>query len=255
MGKPNHASCGTKCHFGRGWPIRSTSAKELKNARIPHPPHSVGRIQDPTRRTSKKFGLLVATQVRVRVISLFLALGRKQTDSSLPADGLTHGSLPILIDVGGGNAKDSKKHALSNIPLRWMIREVRDARCEDIFDPAALKQWHIPPVETIQRPFKMREVSNSTVVEDTLPGKVTIEEVGFLDAPKGKEDSDTLQAGFGNRVEDAQTFSIDVSQDAHDAVKKIRDELKKNPFWWILEVVPSYYRSQNQHHEWVGRVR
>jgi hypothetical protein len=144
---------------------------------------------------------------------------------------------------------------LSNIPLRWMIREVLKAGCYDIFDLAALKQWQILPVETMQRPYKMREVSTSTFVGDTLPGKVTIEEVEFLDGPKEKQGSNALQTGFGNRVEDAQIISMEESQNAHDAVKRVHDQLKKNVLWWILEIIPTYYRSQNEHGGWVGTVR
>ncbi|KAI9508334.1 hypothetical protein F5148DRAFT_923284 [Russula earlei] len=60
-------------------------------------------------------------------------------------------------DVGGGNAKDSDKYALSNLSLRWMVREIVGARefipkFEVLFDPTALPQWNIPQREI--RPSK-----------------------------------------------------------------------------------------------------
>ncbi|KAI0248622.1 hypothetical protein BJV78DRAFT_1131065 [Lactifluus subvellereus] len=75
-------------------------------------------------------------------------------------------------DVGGGNAKDSERHALSNIPLRWMLREILNSGCRIHFDPTELKH--------------------------------------------------------------------------------LRDELKKKVYWWILEVFPTYYKSQNEEGQWIG---
>jgi Uncharacterized alpha/beta hydrolase domain (DUF2235) len=156
----------------------------------------------------------------------------------------------LLSDVGGGNVKDSKRHALSNIPLRWMIREIFEAGC-DIFDPAALKQSHIP-LETVKRPSTMREASNSTCVGDALPEKAILEEVEYLYAP-GRES--VTCASCGKSAEGAPSLSADESLDAKDAVKKIRDTLKKNVLWWILEIIPTYYKSQNEDGQWVGKLR
>jgi hypothetical protein len=85
----------------------------------------------------------------------------------MPADGSQRHS--ALVDVGGGNVKDSKQHVPSNIPLRWMIPEILNTG-PDVFDPAALEQLHIP-LETIERLSTVREVPNTTCVGDTLLGK------------------------------------------------------------------------------------
>ena len=56
--------------------------------------------------------------------------------------------LLIPTDVGVGIAKDTKPNTLSNVSLRWMVREVMKADCGVLFDLAALGQWNIPLPET-----------------------------------------------------------------------------------------------------------
>lgn len=35
----------------------------------------------------------------------------------------------LRLDVGGGEDKDERVHSLSNISLRWMIREIARSQC------------------------------------------------------------------------------------------------------------------------------
>lgn len=46
-------------------------------------------------------------------------------------------------DVGGGAVKDDEPKILSQIPLRWMIREVTAAQCGIIFDQRALRRLDV----------------------------------------------------------------------------------------------------------------
>ena len=39
--------------------------------------------------------------------------------------------------------------------------------------------------------------------------------------------------------------------DKQDAVQKITDQLKKQPLWWILEILPMKYMYQNKHGKWI----
>ncbi|CAE6482239.1 unnamed protein product [Rhizoctonia solani] len=48
-------------------------------------------------------------------------------------------------DVGGGAMKDTEEYQLSNISLRWMIRQIISSRCGIEFDTKALKAMHISP--------------------------------------------------------------------------------------------------------------
>jgi len=117
-------------------------------------------------------------------------------------------------DVGGGNAPDTARNALSNIPLRWMIEQIVRAKSPILFDTDAFARWNIP---------------------------TNIGETGYASAAQkqgASADGDGPEA-------DADP------QDAQDAVQPITDELWKNPFWWILEIFPTSYTFQNARDKWV----
>jgi hypothetical protein len=162
-----------------------------------------------------------------------------------------------LTDIGGGNTKDSKRHALSHIPLRWMVREVQKARCDDIFDPAALDHFHIPlEPEAIERASEMfREGSSATYVENVPPPAKAMFEVGENRCAPETETEKVRHVSYDKRVENAAGLTVQEPLDAKDALKKIGDQLKKNRFWWILEIFPTYYKSQDENGEWVGKLR
>ena len=146
-------------------------------------------------------------------------LGRKQTHSSLL---MAHDG-SALIDIGGGNGKDSRRHALSNIPLHWMVREILNSGCRIHFDPTALKLWDIP-FEMIEQRSMVREASSATYFEDTPWENTMLDEDEYCDAP-GKE-----KAGFatyGKSVTGGLSLAAEESLDSGDAVMKLRDELKK----------------------------
>ena len=61
-------------------------------------------------------------------------------------------------DVGGGNVKDIDSRtdpALSNISLRWMVRQVVaiQPECPVYFDENALEQWNIPREDIQAQPI------------------------------------------------------------------------------------------------------
>ncbi|KAN0127605.1 Uncharacterized alpha/beta hydrolase domain (DUF2235) domain containing protein [Lactarius tabidus] len=142
-------------------------------------------------------------------------------------------------DVGGGNVKDTEQHALSNISLRWMVREILKTKCHILFDETALKEWSIPVEKIKQAPDSghLREISDSTTLHTP---QVTLTPLKPPDMPDlGKESAGT-----------ATPESLDA--DALDAVQDIGDQLKKNAFWWIIEIIPTNYMWQNEQDEWVG---
>jgi len=49
----------------------------------------------------------------------------------------------VHADVGGGSTSNSTSRSLSNITLRWMVREVITAQCGIIFDQRALSQYMV----------------------------------------------------------------------------------------------------------------
>jgi hypothetical protein len=138
--------------------------------------------------------------------------------------------------------KDTEQHALSNISLRWMVREILKTKCHILFDETALKEWSIPVEKIKQAPDSghLREISDSTTLHTP---QVTLTPLKPPDMPDlGKESAGT-----------ATPESLDA--DALDAVQDIGDQLKKNAFWWIIEIIPTNYMWQNEQDEWVGGWR
>ncbi|KAG5735872.1 hypothetical protein E4T56_gene3851 [Termitomyces sp. T112] len=118
-------------------------------------------------------------------------------------------------DVGGGTVPDKETHSLANISLRWMVREIQQARCGIIFDEKALQRLEIPRV--------VFEVDSVTKVE--VP---TVRE-------QEAEREDNLNA--------------------IDALQPMYDQLKVgNKLWWLLELMPLTYMWQDQDKEWHSKL-
>ena len=146
-------------------------------------------------------------------------------------------------DVGGGSEKDSKEFALSNISLRWMVREIVKADCGFQFDSTAIDQWNIPLEEI--RPSIAHELSEATLY-------VRPTSQNYIGYGEELHHSASEKASGGNA---ANTVSVEESLDTKDAVKKEADQLKKKLLWWILEILPTHHAWQDEHGRWVGRWR
>ncbi|CAE6520168.1 unnamed protein product [Rhizoctonia solani] len=107
-------------------------------------------------------------------------------------------------DVGGGSVKDTDEHQLSNISLRWMIRQIISSQCGIKFDAAALKAMHISPA-TVS--FGMKPPNS------------------HYSSPSDVKLVDTAQ-----------------KQEMGDALAKPHDNLRKLA-WWPLEFVPLFHTS------------
>ncbi|KAH9028348.1 hypothetical protein EDB85DRAFT_1970652 [Lactarius pseudohatsudake] len=165
------------------------------------------------------------------------------------SDGTVTGVLEVWFagahsDVGGGVAKDSKPHALSNISLRWMVREILKTRCHILFDKAALEQWGIP-IAMIKQAERAR-TPDSGQQTPAMPATPDIYAV-----PLGPGAGTDVSIPGGDDL--TPPPSAEESLDALDAAEKISDQLKKSVFWWVLEIFPTYSVWQNEKDEWVGR--
>ena len=117
-------------------------------------------------------------------------------------------------DIGGGNTEDiddstdRANPALSNISLRWMVRQVAAvrAKCPIHFDEATLKLWNIP----------REDIQVQPIVTEGLPV--------------------------------AHYFSDD------DARADRKDELKRSRFWYVVEILPTYYEWQDERGQWFKQV-
>ncbi|KAI0301178.1 hypothetical protein B0F90DRAFT_1817192 [Multifurca ochricompacta] len=139
-------------------------------------------------------------------------------------------------DVGGGLAKDTEEHALSNISLRWMIREIVKARCHIQFDEAVLEEWRVP---------------TTTILGEDLTRKMTRDDHATLTEGE-MSTSSTLGK---NAPAPSPSMFTEQSLDAFDAVQKMGNALRDTPFWWIVELIPTYHEWQNERDEWIGKWR
>ncbi|KAI9465065.1 hypothetical protein BJY52DRAFT_762429 [Lactarius psammicola] len=168
-------------------------------------------------------------------------------------------------DVGGGLAKDTEQHALSNISLRWMVREILKTQCHILFDEQALEQWGIP-VAMIKH--AVRETSESTLYTEpsrssqkkpATPVTPVMPEVpdNYATALRTARVSTATDVNIPNGDDSKHAVatpppSVEESLDTLDAVAKIGDKLKTSVFWWVLEIFPAYEVWQNEQDEWVG---
>jgi len=53
-------------------------------------------------------------------------------------------TVTMKLDIGGGLTTMDTPHALSNISLRWMVRQIVQSKCGIQLDEEALKRLHIP---------------------------------------------------------------------------------------------------------------
>ncbi|KAI9443509.1 hypothetical protein H4582DRAFT_2197723 [Lactarius indigo] len=145
-------------------------------------------------------------------------------------------------DVGGGVAKDTKPHALSNISLRWMVREILKTRSHILFDKAALKQWGIPSA-MIKQAAQARALDCDQQTPD----------ISAISLGTGAPGTDVSIPEGGDLSRAATPLpSAEESLDTLDAAEKISDQLKKSVLWWVLEILPTYCVWQNEKDEWVG---
>jgi hypothetical protein len=140
-----------------------------------------------------------------------------------------------VIDVGGGHVKDTEQHALSNISLRWMVREILKTGSHILFDETALNEWSTSMEMIKQAPDSGHWRESTLHTPQVTPTPLKTPDMPGLG--KGSEGTATPDA------------------DALDAVQGIGDQLKKNAFWWIIEIIPTNYMWQNERDEWVGGWR
>lgn len=118
-------------------------------------------------------------------------------------------------DIGGGSHHNRLRNSLSYIPLRWMIREVEEAKCGILFDAERKEDY-------------MRETLSTS------------------DSPPAHEAGSALVAN-GHSVQ-----SRTVPQYAADVFALLYDQLVINWwFWWLLEVLPLLTTIQTMDGDWV----
>lgn len=139
--------------------------------------------------------------------------------------------------------------SLSDITLRWMVREVVQAQCGIAFDEAALVRANIP--ESIFRgvgfPLPPQTIISHTPRHHKL---VAPEEEGTSSSSAERSDSADPPLKIQPPLAPSDQ-SGDNSLDASaDAVQPTHDAFKSSPAWWLLEIVPISYPWQQASGQW-----
>ncbi|CAE6409883.1 putative protein YEL023C [Rhizoctonia solani AG-1 IB] len=114
-------------------------------------------------------------------------------------------------DVGGGEEHNDAAHSLSNVSLRWMVRQIVLSQCGIQFNNDALREMKIPfPT--------LRFDKNNPLTLYSSPGDATA-------------------------IEEAQ------KQERMDALAPLHNALR-NPFWWPLEFFPLVHSYQDEEGNW-----
>lgn len=121
------------------------------------------------------------------------------------------------------------KLSLSDVTLRWMVREVVLAQCAVEFDKAALVRANIP--ESIFKPPM------------TVPAEPDAKGNPDSDLPPGSNPGSSSGSGSGSDP-------LDVEQ---DALQPIHDALTETPLWWLLEIIPASCTFQDASGNWVKK--
>ena len=143
--------------------------------------------------------------------------------------------------MGGSATSDDTKLSLSDITLRWMVREVVLAQCGVKFDRAAVVRAGIPD--------SIFTGSGVPVPPDMLipaPPRLLVSK----DTPGPSTPTTRHGASSGNDSQQGNDSDDDPLDVGQDALQPIHDELELNKWWWLLEIIPLSYQVKESDGKW-----
>ncbi|KAJ4479368.1 hypothetical protein J3R30DRAFT_3883877, partial [Lentinula aciculospora] len=167
-------------------------------------------------------------------------------------------------DVGGGSVKNSTRHSLARISLRWMIRECFKANTGIMFNSQRLKSVGLDP--STLYPFvtpRLQPLSGEHRTIEPLPRK-KLKSWGQIWAgirkitpgrDSGLTSHSTTPAADSSKDSGENEKPLILSEeeeDLRDILSPKYDQLKMSPLWWILEVIPMQFRYQRKCDDWVS---
>ncbi|EEB88982.1 hypothetical protein MPER_12979 [Moniliophthora perniciosa FA553] len=163
-------------------------------------------------------------------------------------------------DIGGGSVDNEATTSLARISLRWMVRECYKAGTGILFHSERLRAIGLDHVLLDDLRQQAETARNSTFSDKVPNHQVSTDTDDYHDGEKvGKQvqvpeettktrllkpgTSDTLQrkAKRSQKDKGVQATRASVSEDEleiQDALSPIYDQLSRNPFWWLLEIIP-----------------
>ena len=146
-------------------------------------------------------------------------------------------------DVSAGMVEDTVRYSLGNVSLRWMVKQVILSKCGVRFDAAALRRAGID-ISTV-----VLAGPTQPTVEQLWRRESDVEGV-TVSSPSGEggSEEDMIRRGRGEDVESQTLFQ------EQDALADIHDQLKAQPLWWILELMPMKFTWQETDGTWKSRL-
>ena len=147
--------------------------------------------------------------------------------------GFMYSALSGPSDVGGGAVKNGTRHALSRIPLRWMIRECFLTQTGIMFKADALREVGLDPSRLYPHVLPRPE---ALLLEQANPDRV-----GYKNGAVS-----VVQPGV---------ILSEEEEDLADALSPINDQLSLSPVWWVLELVPMRQKCLRKNGTWGTQMR
>lgn len=168
-------------------------------------------------------------------------------------------------DVGGGAVKNEVRHKLSQIPLRWMIRQCFDCDTGIIFKAPRLAEEGLD-VHTLWPQYsQLPKPSGAPPHKDLLERKANgglgaiIRRASVLEPVKHDEPMGMHHVKLYEDHEKRKLSSDWIPEqveDYFDSMEKINDQLVDAKGWWVLELWPVKVRLQPKNSDgWIKKVR
>ncbi|KAF7289945.1 hypothetical protein MIND_01369700 [Mycena indigotica] len=161
-------------------------------------------------------------------------------------------------DIGGGSVPNNTRNSLARIPLRWMIRECFKAETGIIFNAERLVELGLDPTtlypHVLDRP-PAKEMHPDMRIARRAPRKLWFQRVFRPKASHSGGNEFTFSPNPENQPPTHVMPGMEEEEDLKDALSPIYDQLKLSPGWWILEVLPFSFRTQNLDDSWKTHFR
>lgn len=157
-------------------------------------------------------------------------------------------------DVGGGAVKNEERHKLSNIPLRWMLRQTFECNTGLIYNTAKLAEVGLDVHTLYPTYYRLRKPvvgPPPSMMEKYKQGTLgPIQKRSSALEPDNENDGEGVYNikyfDDGNASPAKEDWVPEQVEDHFDAAACINDQLVQAKGWWVLEYWPIKYRVQKK---------